>query len=854
MQFRPVPAAELYFEGPTPATSSGNGARNDVAQVYGTWATLLDLPDDKLPLTTLIQRIASGGEVLRSFVQFLARVHEPHRSQIDLQNMFGAELMMIRRSFVAMRFACAAFMGGPQSPPMDAPVLAGVCAELLAGLKPRGPAHSMHICTVLQHLLNGHEEVVCHVLLRNHAPFMLLRALNRPGCGELLQALLLGCDVLLPSMMEHMPLRPLSTACMVEIRRYLEKSRWAHCLVTVLEHGVAQATGVSERRAHEQTQLQERTPSRGLPAVPSSPPKRLTQRQSPCCSPVRRGGAFQFSSPAPRTPGLSWVGTPQRLATPKVGSSPLATMTFPPSSPLVHDSPPLRATSPPLRVKEYQSPSPPVWPKRMPEQLFTSPDLRGCTSPDVTAACPSPLLERAGCEYADAGSVHVDEQCDSPTDPVSENDGLDKGVGLLLEYLGGQLDSCARCSDLLHRKSHEGDEDLAMRVTLQQQFLHSLFVDSALIQHVFRLLLCGAAEFESANLVLAILNQTSDPRRCLYGHRERLLEHFLPHVDTLSKLLTRGIIDGKSTERAVPHPPAGHGGAARGRPIRSAQLLLSKREVAPGPPGYTTKLQEPLGALRVLTLQILASIADMAPDATFLQMSGDLWKLLVDWFFIHRCNHIFQATCGRLICTALKFGGREEYEAVVLRTHLIPRLCETVLREGACGESWHDVTARRSFVVNSHVEERAEKLQVNVRRRRHPGGLGSIKLVMQTLCEVQENHSQNGLADIQEMHDNAVVSAVHPREPLAPRAGTQAIAPDSQEAAVSKIKAVRVEDAWSAYSEMTCLDGVIEATERSAQASRRRLEARRCVAKALSDAPIWAMALTAAGVAPMAEG
>eukprot|EP00971_Amphidinium_carterae_P230155 4567966-Amphidinium_carterae.1 len=27
----------------------------------------------------------------------------------------------------------------------------------------------------------------------------------------------------------------------------------------------------------------------GLPAVPSSPPKRLTQRQSPCCSPVRRG-------------------------------------------------------------------------------------------------------------------------------------------------------------------------------------------------------------------------------------------------------------------------------------------------------------------------------------------------------------------------------------------------------------------------------------------------------------------------------------------------------------------------------------------------------------------------------------
>jgi len=860
MQFRPVPATDLYFEGPTPATSSGCSIRHEVAQVYGTWATLLDLPDDKLPLGTLMQRIASGGEVLRSFVQFLARVHEPHRSQIDLQSMFAADMIMIRRSFVAMRFACAAFMGGPQSPPIESQVLASVCAELLAGLKPRGHAHSMHICTVLQHLLHGHEEVVCHVLLRNNAPFLLLRALNKPGCGELLQALLLGCDVLLPSMMEQMPLRPLSTACMVEIRRYLEKSKWAHCLVTVLEHGVVQATGFSERRTREQILPPEPGLSRanadavkyrqGVPASPSSPPRRSTQRQSPCCSPVRRGGAFQFSSP--KTPGLSWVGTPQRLATPKVGSSPLATMSFPPSSPLVHDSPPLRATSPPLRAKEYRSPSPPVWSKRLPaEQLFASPDLRGCGSPDVRAACPSPLLERAGCEYADPGSGEVEEQCDSPVDPAG--DGLDKGVGLLLEFLGGQLDSCARSSDLLHRKSHEGDEDLAMRVTLQQQFLQSLFVDSPLIQHVFRLLLCGAAEFESANLVLAVLQHTSEPRRCLYGHRERLLEHLLPHVETLSKLLTRGILDGPSSDRPVPHKPPGHGMPARGRPIRSAHLLLEKRESTGGPPGYAAKLQEPLGALRVLTLQMLASIAEMAPEATFLQMSRGLWKLLVDWFFIHRCNHIFQATCGRLICTALRFGGREEYDAVVLRTRLIPRLCEAVLREGACGDTWHDVSARRSVVVTSNVEERAEKLQVNVRRRRHPGGLGSIKIVMQTLCEVQEN----GFTEIQETFDTAVVPVGHQREPLAPRAGTQAVALDTRDPGpVAKAKVVRVEDAWIPYTEMTCPDGVMEAAERTAQATKRRLEARRCVAKALTDAPIWAMALTAAGVKPtlMAEG
>eukprot|EP00971_Amphidinium_carterae_P087998 1741008-Amphidinium_carterae.1 len=41
------------------------------------------------------------------------------------------------------------------------------------------------------------------------------------------------------------------------------------------------------------------------------------------------------------------------------------------------------------------------------------------------------------------------------------------------------------------------------------------------------------------------------------------------------------------------------------------------------------------------------------------------------------CGWQGYAVANSCLCSA------EEYEAVVLRTHLIPRLCETVLREGA---------------------------------------------------------------------------------------------------------------------------------------------------------------------------
>ena len=48
--------------------------------------------------------------------------------------------------------------------------------------------------TALQHLLIAHEPEVLSLLLHYQAPFVLLRALNRPGCSEILQ-ILLGAEL-----------------------------------------------------------------------------------------------------------------------------------------------------------------------------------------------------------------------------------------------------------------------------------------------------------------------------------------------------------------------------------------------------------------------------------------------------------------------------------------------------------------------------------------------------------------------------------------------------------------------------------------------------------------------------------
>ena len=58
--------------------------------------------------------------------------------------------------------------------------------------------------TVLQHLLIAHEPEVLTLLLHYQTPFVLLRALNRPGCSEILQVLL-GSDLRNKNLSENTP-------------------------------------------------------------------------------------------------------------------------------------------------------------------------------------------------------------------------------------------------------------------------------------------------------------------------------------------------------------------------------------------------------------------------------------------------------------------------------------------------------------------------------------------------------------------------------------------------------------------------------------------------------------------------
>merc|ERR1719253_2322137 len=81
------------------------------------------------------------------------------------------------------------------------------------------------------------------------------------------------------------------------------------------------------------------------------------------------------------------------------------------------------------------------------------------------------------------------------------------------------------------------DPDAEARGEIRLQVLSVMFVETPLVPHLFQLLLSGAAAFESAALLRAILNHTLTPQRCLSAFAEPLLAQFLPHVESLCSLL-----------------------------------------------------------------------------------------------------------------------------------------------------------------------------------------------------------------------------------------------------------------------------------------------------------------------------
>eukprot|EP00930_Biecheleria_cincta_P042209 TRINITY_DN29030_c0_g1_i2.p1 TRINITY_DN29030_c0_g1~~TRINITY_DN29030_c0_g1_i2.p1 ORF type:complete len:874 (-),score=144.22 TRINITY_DN29030_c0_g1_i2:37-2328(-) len=655
-------------------------------------------------------------------------------------------------------------------------VLAATCFELLLGLQPRSKGSSLHICTVLQHLLLAHDREVSGLLLQYHAPFVLLRALDRPGCGELLQSLL-GCDAVLPRVVPGLQTRQLLPVHVLhQVRRYLQTFGWPAFVAAVLDQGAKLNASCSSSM---RSGLGAESPQRRLSGTPSSP------------TPHTPGHKASWHGQSPGTPGQG-LSTPNFLATPLAGFTPCSTpQRFsagggyggissaaaspfksldapPPSSPSIlgadGDSRDSRQVPPsfldlpifPLEHTRHQ--------QRVAQGRSRCSSAEGIADNRATAAVPpvppvagfarrrSPSEAEArasrssssssggGCLAAPAASTTSDasggagasaataqREARTPAAPQRGEEGP-RGVDLLLEFLLALLEAVGRIAEACAkaRLQQRQDPDTEARVEAQSQLLQELFVDTPLVSHLFKLLRQGAAEFESAALLHALMQHVLHPRRCLAADDlvEPVLARCLANVDCIGQLLVRS--SGSPREEL-----RGCGGASGSRRTGGRRAALPVELRLSG-----NTVQEPLGSLRVVLVQVLAALSDLAPDGFLPLVKPAVWSLLARWFFAHRCNHIFQAACGRLWIAVINHGSPQLQHLVFAKLRLLVGLCETVLAEGACGDRWHEsrlvvASAPRPGRCETHIE----KNQVMTCKARHPGGLGSIVPVILALAE-----------------------------------------------------------------------------------------------------------------------
>jgi hypothetical protein len=168
----------------------------------------------------------------------------------------------------------------------------------------------------------------------------------------------------------------------------------------------------------------------------------------------------------------------------------------------------------------------------------------------------------------------------------------------------------------------------------------------------------------------------------------------------------------------------------------------------------------------------------------------------VQWFFVYRCNHIFQAACGRLFIAIILHGNVRLQHMLLVKLKLLANLCETVLAEGAVGDRWHELrpqssTPQTRVSGTSGEEARVEKSQVAISKKRHPGGLGGIKPVLAALEKVQRGFNES-IAPSQKSGAAAPDGGGAP--PLA--ANRQPLAPRQVQAAKGTLAAE--EDVWAA--------------------------------------------------------
>jgi len=652
-----------------------------VLDTYRTWCECLDTEcDDAHRLDEAVQVLYQGGEAFRSFIQFLARIGQPHRGQGNAPDA-SFEATAMRRSYTAMQIACRVLTDPIIATSDNLQVLSLVCYELVGALQPSSMGYSMHICVVLQHMLSAHHQDICGMLLHSNLPFVLLRTLNRPGCAELLLGLVLGSDVMLPSLVcGGSPLRQLSTAAVQQVQQYLLRTRWPALLAALLQQVSQRAAAeAASSRAERKLSMQE------LPSGARTPPRRRSfdrRLESPPRTPLQSGGNFQIFQDEPSA-------TPPQLCTPPRRPTSLSVST-PPMRECVCQRTPLQA-----RTSFDDAPS---WPE---------------VQPQVTAT--------------------------------------EGGAAMLIEFLACALEVSGRASETLCRARQPPPdvEDLEHRAALRLQLLRSLFAETSIVTHLFELLSCGAVQCEAAELLHTLLQHVLDRRRGLSSLSEPLLVQFAASVDSLGNLLLEGA--------------SGYGAQGQDLAGQKAEVRLN---------GY--KVTEPLGSFRVVVVQILAAIVALGPDRALYLVKPAVWALLVQWFLAHRCNHIFQAACGRLWIAVVDHGGPKLQHLVLVKLCLLSRMCDVVLNE-KMGGNWH-----KPQVVRGSIQPPT--------RAKHPGGLGGIMPVLTALARVhREGQLLRPIASGQ-CAVPAQRSGDGERKPLAPRAGTQSQAVPQQSSIKPDVK------------------------------------------------------------------
>ena len=85
----------------------------------------------------------------------------------------------------------------------------------------------------------------------------------------------------------------------------------------------------------------------------------------------------------------------------------------------------------------------------------------------------------------------------------------------------------------------------------------------------------------------------------------------------------------------------------------------------------------------------------------------EVWAALARWFFVYRCNHIFQAACGKLWVQVIRHGSVQLQQHIFQHLRLFSSLCDAILTEGLCGDRWHEVKPRARY-EDGRVEKQQE--------------------------------------------------------------------------------------------------------------------------------------------------